>query len=48
MPSNIEELKAGIQQFWLTLTPEVCKKYIGHLHKVIPKIIAVQGNPSGY
>ena len=47
-PSNIEELKAGIQQFWLTLTPEVCKKYIGHLHKVIPKVIAVQGNPSGY
>ena len=47
-PSNTEELKAAIQQFWLTLTPDVCKKYIGHLHKVIPEVIAVRGNPSGY
>lgn len=47
-PSNMEELKAGIQQFWLTLTPAVCRKYIGHLHKVMPKVIELEGNPSGY
>ena len=47
-PKNLEELKAGIEQFWLTLTPEICKKYIAHLHKVIPKIISVEGGPSGY
>lgn len=47
-PFNLDELKEGIQQFWLTLTPNVCRKYIGHLHKVIPKVIEVEGNPSGY
>ena len=47
-PKNLEELKAGIEQFWLTLTPKVCKKYITHLCKVIPKIISVEGGPSGY
>ena len=47
-PSNLEELKNGIQQFWLTLTPTVCSKYIGHLQKVMPKVIEVDGNPSGY
>ena len=47
-PSNLEELKAGIQQFWLTLTPAVCSKYIGHLQKVMPKVVEVDGNPSGF
>lgn len=47
-PRNLNELKQGIQQFWLTLTPEVCSRYIGHLHRVIPKVVAVSGNPSGY
>ena len=41
-------MKAGIEQFWLTLTPEICKKYIAHLHKVIPKIISVESGPNGY
>lgn len=47
-PRNLEELKSGIERFWLTLTPEVCRKYISHLNKVIPKIFEVKGNPSGY
>ena len=47
-PKNLEELKTGIEQFWLTLTPEVCRKYISHLKKVIPKIVSVGGDPSGY
>ena len=47
-PRNLEELKTGIEQFWLSLTPDVCEKYIRHLKKVIPKIVEVQGNPSGY
>ena len=45
---NLEELKQWIQQFWMSLTPDVCQRYIGHLHKVIPKVIEVGGNPSGY
>lgn len=47
-PRNLEELKAGIERFWMTLTPHVCQRYIRHLKKVIPKIVEVQGNPSGY
>ena len=47
-PRNLEELKAGIERFWMTLTPDVCLRYIRHLKKVIPKIVEVQGNPSGY
>ena len=37
-----------IERFWLTLTPAVCSKYIEHLHKVMPKVIDVNGNPSGH
>ena len=47
-PKNTEELRTGIKAFWKTLTPEICKRYVGHLRKVIPKVIEVQGEPSGY
>ena len=42
-PKNLEELKPGIERFWITLTPDVCKRYIGHLQKVMPKIVELQG-----
>ena len=38
----------GIQEFWNSLTPDVYRKYIRHLHTIIPKVIAVDGNRSGY
>ena len=47
-PKKLEELKTGIEQFWLTLTPDRCRKYISHLKRVIPKIVQVGGGPSGY
>ena len=47
-PKNLADLKAGITSFWASLTPETCKKYISHLKKVIPKVIEVDGGPSGY
>ena len=47
-PRNLHELKEGIQQFWITLTPEVCQQYIGHIQQNVPKIIEVNGEPSGY
>ena len=47
-PSNKEELVQGIQEFWQSMTPEKCSKYIGHLQKVIPAVIARQGKASGY
>ena len=47
-PRNLDELKQGVQTFWQSLTPQVCRRYIAHLHKVIPKIIEMNGNPSGF
>ena len=48
-PRNLQELKDGIEQFWVTLMPEVCQRYINHItKKVMPKIVNVQGDPSGY
>lgn len=47
-PRNLQELKDGIESFWVTLTPEVFKSYINHLNKVIPKIVKVNADPSGY
>ena len=47
-PRNLEQLKNGIKQFWATLTPDVCKRYIHHLDKVIPAVIQKEGNPSGF
>jgi len=47
-PSCKDELVQGIQEFWNTVTPEKCQRYIAHLHKVIPKVIEVNGAPSGY
>jgi transposase len=47
-PKNTHELRMGIKEFWKTMTPEVCKRYVSHLRKVIPKVIEVEGAPSGY
>lgn len=47
-PFNKEELINGILRFWDTVTIAKCRKYINHLVKVIPKVIEVQGEASGY
>ena len=47
-PHDLDSLKTGIQHFWNTLTPDICRRYINHLHKVVPKVIEVWGEPSGY
>ena len=47
-PSNKEELVSGIQEFWRTVTPEKCQRYIGHLRKVVPEVIRREGRASGY
>ena len=47
-PHNISELKAGIKSFWRTMDPDTCLRYIGHLKKVIPKVIQENGGPMGY
>ena len=47
-PKRKEELVEGIKTFWETVTMEKCKKYIGHLKKVIPKVIELEGDATGY
>lgn len=47
-PKSIEQLKAGVREYWQILTPAVCQRYVRHLKKVIPKVIQENGGPSGY
>ena len=47
-PRNKEELVAGIQRFWGSVTPEKCQRYIDHLQKVIPAVVEREGRASGY
>ena len=47
-PKTTAELKQGIRIFWKTLTAQKCQKYIGHLQKVIPKVIEETGGPSRF
>ena len=47
-PKDLSDLKAGIREFWKTVTPAMCEKYINHLNKVIPVVIEKNGGPSGY
>ena len=47
-PTNKEELVTGIHRFWDTRTPEKCRRYIGHLQKVLPAVVECEGRASGY
>lgn len=47
-PKTKEDLIDGIEQFWETVDQAKCRKYIGHLRKVIPKVIELEGAATGY
>ncbi len=47
-PTNKEQLVNGIQEFWKTVDRKKCCKYIGHLKKVIPAVIELNGDATGY
>ena len=47
-PHTKADLIEGIKAFWAAVTVEKCRKYIGHLDKVIPAVIECKGGPSGY
>ena len=47
-PTRKEELVQGILQVWETVDVAKGTKYIRHLHKVIPKVVEVKGEPTGY
>ena len=44
----MEDLIRGIKAFWKSMTPDVCKRYIGHIQKVMPKVVEMDGAASGY
>ena len=43
-----QELINGIAAFWRTVDKEKCCKHIGHIKKVIPKVIELKGCAAGY
>ena len=43
-----EQFISGIRAFWETVTTEKCQKYVGHLTKVIPEVIACEGGAKVY
>ena len=47
-PKTKEELVEELKEFWRTVNVQKCNKYIGHLRKVVPKVIEVGGNATGY
>ena len=47
-PKTKEQLISGISEFWRSVTVDKCRKYIDHLQKVIPKIIEVSGEATGF
>ena len=47
-PKSKEQLVQGILAFWNTVTVEKCRRYISHLKKVIPRIIELEGDATGY
>ena len=47
-PHFKDELVQGIQQFWGSVSVQKCRRYIGHLRKVLPRIVELEGAATGY
>lgn len=47
-PKTKQELIDGIARYWSTVTIAKCRKYINHLVKVMPKVIELNGEATGY
>ena len=47
-PKSKDEMVSGIEEFWDSVSGEKCRKYIRHLHKVVPKATEVGGEATGY
>ncbi len=47
-PHNKDELVEGIISFWPTVTIDKCRLYINDLRRVIPRIIELKGDPTGF
>lgn len=47
-PHTKQELIDGIQEFWQTVDIPKCKRYIRHLQKVLPRVVELNGEATGY
>ena len=47
-PTGKQPLIDGIEKFGKTVDIAKCRKYIRHLKKVIPRVIQLEGGPTGY
>ena len=47
-PANKDELVQEIQQFWATVDMQKCRRYIGHLSRVVPHIVELNGDATGF
>jgi hypothetical protein len=47
-PKTKDELVQGILKFWETVDVAKCTRYIRHLKKVLPRVIEVNGDATGY
>jgi len=47
-PKTKAQLVDGILEFWRSVTVSKCQRYICHLRRVIPKIVEVNGDATGY
>ena len=47
-PKTKRELIDGIEKCLGTVSIRKCRKYIGHLHKVLPEIVRKSGEATGY
>ena len=47
-PRNKEQLVSRINQFWTTITVRKCFRYIGHLQKILSRVIEKNGDATGY
>ena len=47
-PTTKQQLVDGISTFWNTVDVRKCCRYIGHLKKVLPKIIEKGRDATGY
>ena len=47
-PHTKQELIDGILRFWETVDTAKCSRYIRHLRKVLPRVIELSGDATGY
>ena len=48
MKPQTKELIDGIKKFWQMVDATKCQKYIGQLRKVVPKVVELNGEATGY